>query len=127
MAADRVKRRLAAVLALDVVGYSRLMGEDEAGTLAALIELRKSIVEPSVAEHDGRVESTPHSFDRESQLKRHLALDGPPLRRCRQQRLAPQFRSFENRKEKPSKQLPGNHRCLSNPFERGQSLRCRYV
>ena len=55
MAADRVKRRLAAVLALDVVGYSRLMGEDEAGTLAALIELRKSIVEPSVTEHDGRI------------------------------------------------------------------------
>ena len=41
MTADRVRRRLAAVLALDVVGYSRLMGKNEAGTLAALIELRK--------------------------------------------------------------------------------------
>ncbi|MEP1208197.1 MAG: adenylate/guanylate cyclase domain-containing protein [Rhizobiaceae bacterium] len=55
MATERVKRRLAAILALDVVGYSRLMGEDESGTLAALITLRKSIVEPSVSEHGGRI------------------------------------------------------------------------
>jgi len=55
MAADRIKRRLAAVLALDVVGFSRMMGENEAGTLAALIELRKTIVEPAVTGHNGRI------------------------------------------------------------------------
>lgn len=55
MAPDRVRRRLAAVMALDVVGYSRIMGKDEAGTLAALIELRKTIVEPAVSGHYGRI------------------------------------------------------------------------
>ncbi|MGI9365571.1 MAG: adenylate/guanylate cyclase domain-containing protein, partial [Rhizobiaceae bacterium] len=55
MATERIKRRLAAILALDVVGYSRLMGEDETGTLAALIDLRKTIVEPFVADHNGRI------------------------------------------------------------------------
>jgi hypothetical protein len=48
-------RRLAAILAADVVGYSKLIGEDEAGTLAALREVRKSIVNPVLAEHGGRV------------------------------------------------------------------------
>lgn len=55
MGPDRIKRRLAAVLALDVEGYSRLMGEDETGTLAALVELRKTIVEPAVSDHAGRI------------------------------------------------------------------------
>jgi adenylate cyclase len=55
MTSDRVRRRLAAVMALDVVGYSRLMGEDEAGTLAALNELRITIVEPNVSDHRGRI------------------------------------------------------------------------
>ena len=48
MAEDRVQRRLAAILAADVVGYSRLMGEDEAGTLAALKARRKHVLEPLV-------------------------------------------------------------------------------
>ena len=43
------------MLALDVVGYSRLMGENEAGTLAALIELRKTIVDPIISSHRGRI------------------------------------------------------------------------
>jgi class 3 adenylate cyclase len=55
MVPDRVERRLAAVLVLDVVGYSRLMGKDETGTLATLIELRKPIVEPTVSGHSGRI------------------------------------------------------------------------
>ena len=55
MAPERIKRRLAAVMALDVVGYSRLMGKDEAGTLAALVDLRKSVVEPIVSGHSGRI------------------------------------------------------------------------
>jgi class 3 adenylate cyclase len=48
-------RRLAAILAADVVGYSRLMEQDEAGTLAALKERRKGILEPLVAQHHGRI------------------------------------------------------------------------
>ncbi len=44
-----MERRLAAILAADVVGYSRLMSEDEAGTLARLTELRQRILEPLIA------------------------------------------------------------------------------
>src|SRR5215216_2028159 len=50
-----VHRRLAAILAIDVVGYSRLMGRDEGGTLAALKALRVELVDPKIAEHKGRV------------------------------------------------------------------------
>ena len=50
-----MERRLAAILAADVVGYSRLMGEDEAGTLSVLSRLRKDLIEPLIAEHRGRV------------------------------------------------------------------------
>ena len=50
-----MKRRLAAVLAADVVGYSRLMGEDETQTLAALAELRKTLFEPLVTAKGGNV------------------------------------------------------------------------
>jgi TolB-like protein/class 3 adenylate cyclase len=55
MAAPRVDRRLAAIMAVDVVGYSRLMGADEAGTLARVKAYRKELVEPLIAEHHGRV------------------------------------------------------------------------
>ncbi|HEY1384215.1 MAG TPA: adenylate/guanylate cyclase domain-containing protein [Dongiaceae bacterium] len=55
MAEDRVLRRLAAILAADVVGYSRLTELDEVGTLAALKSRRKDIVQPLVARHQGRV------------------------------------------------------------------------
>ena len=50
-----MERRLAAILAADVVGYSRLMGADEIGTLARLNELRKEQIEPLIADHRGRV------------------------------------------------------------------------
>ena len=50
-----MERRLAAILAADVVGYTRLMGEDEAGTLRRLTELRQEILEPLINEHHGRV------------------------------------------------------------------------
>src|SRR5262249_48735250 len=49
------QRRLAAIMAADVVGYSRLLEQDEAGTLAALKKRRKEILVPLVAEHDGRI------------------------------------------------------------------------
>jgi adenylate cyclase len=51
-------RRLAAILAADVVGYSRMIGADEAGTLARLRALRREVVEPLVAENGGRVFKT---------------------------------------------------------------------
>jgi adenylate cyclase len=55
MATVRIERRLAAILAVDVVGYSRLMERDEAGTLARLKAHRKELVEPLIAEYRGRV------------------------------------------------------------------------
>jgi len=55
---ERVQRRLAAVLAADVVGYSRLMGASEEGTLARLKAIRKTIVDPAIAEHRGRIVKT---------------------------------------------------------------------
>ena len=58
MAEERVVRRLAAILAADVAGYSRLMGLDEEGTLAALKSFRRELVDPKVAEHQGRVVKT---------------------------------------------------------------------
>src|SRR5579862_3806339 len=58
MTEARAERRLAAILAADVVGYSRLMGSDEEGTLGALKALRQSLLEPSIAEHRGRIVKT---------------------------------------------------------------------
>jgi adenylate cyclase len=55
---SRVERRLAAVLAADVAGYSRLMGADEEGTLARLKTLRKTLVDPAIAAHRGRIVKT---------------------------------------------------------------------
>ncbi len=55
---ERVERRLAAVLVADVVGYSRLMGEDEEGTHAALTALRRELLEPSIVGHRGRIVKT---------------------------------------------------------------------
>src|SRR5882724_9480628 len=55
MAEERAHRRLAAILAADVVGYSRLMDQDEAGTLQALKLCRSSVVAPLVALHQGRI------------------------------------------------------------------------
>lgn len=49
------KRRLATVLAIDVVGYSRMMQSDAAGLLAALNTIFHSIVKPNVVENDGRI------------------------------------------------------------------------
>ena len=52
------ERRLAAIMAIDVVGYSRLMGRDEAGTLRALKAHRASLIDPSIAAHQGRIVKT---------------------------------------------------------------------
>jgi adenylate cyclase len=58
LAGERVERRLAAVLAADVAGYSRLMGADEEGTLARLKAIRKALVDPTIAAHRGRIVKT---------------------------------------------------------------------
>src|SRR5499427_3468059 len=58
MAEERVERRLTAILAADVAGYSRLMGADEEGTLAALKTLRREVVDPKIREHRGRIVNT---------------------------------------------------------------------
>ena len=55
---DREQRKLAAIVAADVVGYSRLMGLDEEGTLGALRGHRKELVDPALAEHGGRIANT---------------------------------------------------------------------
>src|SRR5262249_31815295 len=51
-------RRLAAILAADVAGYSRLMGEDEEGTLARLKAIRRELADPKIKEHHGRIVKT---------------------------------------------------------------------
>jgi adenylate cyclase len=58
MTQERVERRLTAILAADVAGYSRLMGVDEEGTLAALKKVRREIIDPKIAEHRGRIVQT---------------------------------------------------------------------
>ncbi len=58
MADERVQRRLAAILAAEVVGYCRLMHADETRTLAQLKTLRKELLDPKVAEYGGRVVKT---------------------------------------------------------------------
>ena len=58
MAEHRVERRLAAILAGDVAGYSRLMGADEEGTLARLNAHRREFLDPTVAAHRGRIVKT---------------------------------------------------------------------
>jgi len=55
MATARAERRLAAILAADVVGYSRLIEHDEAGTLSALKALRRQVIDPLLDEHQGRI------------------------------------------------------------------------
>src|SRR6185312_12138868 len=55
MAEQRVERRLSAIFAGDVAGYSRLMGADEEGTLKRLNAHRREFLEPKIAEHRGRI------------------------------------------------------------------------
>jgi TolB-like protein/class 3 adenylate cyclase/Tfp pilus assembly protein PilF len=58
LAGEKIERRLAAILAADVAGYSRLMGADEEGTLAHLKASRKVVVDPAITEHKGRIVKT---------------------------------------------------------------------
>ena len=58
MSGQRVERRLAAILVADVAGYSRLMGQDEGGTLARLRTHRRELIDPKIAAHKGRIVKT---------------------------------------------------------------------
>src|SRR5712664_1088933 len=58
LATERVERKLAAILAADIAGYSRLMGADEEGTLARLKAHRRELIDPKIAEHRGRIVKT---------------------------------------------------------------------
>ncbi len=58
MAEERVQRRLAAILAADVVGYSRMMSHDEVGTLSRLKTLRRELFDPKTKQHGGRIFKT---------------------------------------------------------------------
>jgi class 3 adenylate cyclase len=58
LSGERVERRLTAILAADVAGYSRLMGQDEAGTLARLRAHRRELIDPKIAKHRGRIVKT---------------------------------------------------------------------
>ena len=58
MSGEHVERRLAAILAADVAGYSRLMAADEVGTLTALKAHRREVVDPAIAAHHGRIVKT---------------------------------------------------------------------
>ena len=58
MAEERVQRRLAAIVSADVVGYSKMMGQDEAGTLARLKSLRAEFLHPKITEYGGRIVKT---------------------------------------------------------------------
>jgi adenylate cyclase len=58
LASERVERRLAAILAADVAGYSRLIGVDEEGTLARLKAHRRELIDPKISEHKGRIVKT---------------------------------------------------------------------
>ena len=55
MSGQRTERRLAAILAADVAGYSRLIGADEEGTLARLRAIRRELTDPKIAEQKGRI------------------------------------------------------------------------
>jgi adenylate cyclase len=58
LATERVERRLAAILAADVAGYSSLIGADEYGTLHAFTLIRAELFEPTIAAHNGRLVKT---------------------------------------------------------------------
>src|SRR5215831_1382758 len=58
LASSRVERRLSAILAADIAGYSRLMGADEEATLAQLKTHRRALIDPKIAEHRGRIVKT---------------------------------------------------------------------
>ena len=76
MASDHVQRKLAAILAADVVGYSRLTGADEEGTASRLRALRAELIDPAIEVNRGRIveDDGRWDFDRVRQRCRRRAL-----------------------------------------------------
>ena len=64
-----VTRKLAAILAADVAGYSRLMGSDEEGTLERLKAHRRELIDPKIAEHRGRVAASRSTVEDQSAIQ----------------------------------------------------------
>ena len=109
MAEARVERRLAAILAADIAGYSRLIGSDEEGTLASLRAVRREVIDPSIAEHRGRiVKTTGDGFLIEFQS----VLDALRCAARMQRELAERNQpvAAERRMEFPDRHSPGRHR-----------------
>jgi len=75
MSAERVERRLAAVLAADVAGYSRIMGADEEGTLARLKAIRKTLVDPVINTYRGHIVKTTGDGMQGNRVKRYVTND----------------------------------------------------
>ena len=84
MTEQRVQRRLAAILAADVVGYSALMERDEEATYAEFERLKRELIEPSLSRHDGRLIKTTGdglaAMRCAVEMQDHLASGGSPLR-----------------------------------------------
>jgi len=76
VAPEREERRLAAILAADMVGYSRLMEANERGTIARQKAHRKELIDPKIAEHNGRIVKT--MGDDQSIEHRRIATDSCP-------------------------------------------------
>jgi len=122
MADAWIERRLAAILAADVAGYSRLMGADEVGTLATLKAHRREIVDPAIAAHHGRIVKTTGdgmlvefasavdavtcAVDVQNKMAERDSEAGAPAtvpaQMSRFSRIAPRVRSTRRRSENPS-------------------------
>jgi hypothetical protein len=80
LATERVERRLAAILAADVAGYSRPVRLDEEGTLERLKALRRELLDPKIAEHHGRiVKTTRRTCSRQLTARAEFRLNFAPL------------------------------------------------
>ncbi len=88
MGEERVERRLAAILAADVVGYSRLMEANEERTLGALRQHRREFFDPTMAKHGGGIagQRPPGRGERSEEFARRQALGGDPAFRQHEQR-----------------------------------------
>ena len=110
MAEERIARRLAAILAADVVGYSRMMGADEEGTLAAIKAIRRELFHPKVAEHHGRIVKTTGDG---------ALVEFPQRRRCgalRARRATRRRRAQCEHSRGPAHRIPHRHQCRRHHF-----------
>ena len=115
-------RRLAAILTgADVVGYSRLMGSDEEGTLEHLKALRRWLLDPKVAEHHGRIVKNNGEGLRKAGMPFQYRIDGWPVRNLvvRQGgRVAPGLSDVTGAEFGPAQAKPSMVRCSCQPSGR---------